>query len=445
MKVVLFDPSNRHWLYPFTLIRSLADLRKGIGTIRETWERLTAASPIVLTASYLSDFGYSRSESTGHHSTSTGPHPQPTGSNPQPVGWGAPGPHPESTASSTLFINAALMPNVAVWAALKELPPGQALFTEYTLVALCVGVNNGLLEHLSACDQPPIGEPGCVHKDIAYLISRGFHFHLNPLPIAADILMYPWQLIQWNDKALRADFSLFTAGKITMPVPPGNQVIGAENIFIEEGARVSCSVLNAVTGPIYIGKNAEIMEGCLIRGPLAMGEGAILKMGTKVYGATTLGPYSVAGGELKNVIMTGHSNKGHDGYLGDALLGEWCNLGEGTSNSNVRNNATAVRVWNPGKGVYEIAGPKAGLLMGDYSRSAIQTAFNTGAVVGICCNIFGGGLCSGYVPDFSWGATRYECEKVLRDIDNWKKLKGRTLTEREIQILRHIFEPSITE
>jgi hypothetical protein len=182
-------------------------------------------------------------------------------------------------------------------------------------------------------------------------------------------------------------------------------------------------------------------------------------MGTRIYGASTIGPYSVAGGELKNVIMMGYSNKGHDGYLGDALIGEWCNLGAGTCNSNVRNNATGVRVWNPGLGASVPAGAKAGLLMGDYSRAAIQSAFNTGAVVGICCNVFGGKVCSGYLPDFSWGMAdggsaggsgaavvgepgprRYEWDKVLRDIDNWKKLKGHTLTEREIQILRHIFD-----
>lgn len=256
-------------------------------------------------------------------------------------------------------------------------------------------------------------------------------------------IRYPWHLFNFNAEALRSDFSLLTAGRISQPIPPSVQTIAPENIFIEEGARLGFCVLNAAAGPIYIGRDAEIMEGALIRGPFACCEGSTVKMGTKIYGATTLGPHCVAGGEIKNAIFFGYSNKGHDGYLGDAVIGEWCNLGAGTSASNVKNNAGEIKVCHPASGAYLSAGTKCGLLMGDYSRTAINTSFTTGTVVGVCCNIFGGGLPPKYIPDFSWGqdgGTRYDLDKALRDIGSWKKLKNRELTGEEMLILKHIFE-----
>ncbi|HWK08309.1 MAG TPA: putative sugar nucleotidyl transferase [Puia sp.] len=266
----------------------------------------------------------------------------------------------------------------------------------------------------------------------------------------AQHLQYPWQLFQLNDGAIRDDFELLTKGRKSAPIPPSVQVISPESIFIEEGASIHYSILNASTGPIYIGRKATIMEGSLIRGPFALCEGAVVKMGTKIYGATTIGPYSTAGGEIKNSILFGHSNKGHDGYLGDSVIGEWCNLGAGTSNSNLKNNAADVKVWSPGpfeSGQFISAGLKCGLLMGDYSRAAINTSFNTGTVVGVCCNVFGEGLTPKYIPHFSWGfchtepqGPKYAFEKALRDIDNWKKLKNQSLTDAEIQTLKHIFE-----
>jgi len=194
------------------------------------------------------------------------------------------------------------------------------------------------------------------------------------------------------------------------------------------------------------------MEGSLIRGPFALCEGATVKMGTKIYGATTVGPYCVVGGEIKNSVLFGFSNKGHDGYLGDAVIGEWCNLGAGTSNSNLKNNAGEVKIRDHRTGRLISAGAKCGLLMGDYSRSAINTSFNTGTVVGVCCNIFGEGLTPKYIPSFSWGygdegqagvkTGRYDLEKAFRDIASWKRLKGHALTEAEIQNLKYIFEKS---
>jgi UDP-N-acetylglucosamine diphosphorylase/glucosamine-1-phosphate N-acetyltransferase len=259
------------------------------------------------------------------------------------------------------------------------------------------------------------------------------------------LIRYPWHIFQHNAEALLEDFDLLTTGRISQPIPASVQVVNPAAIFIEEGAKLSHCVLNATAGPIYIGPGAEIMEGALIRGPFAAGEGAVVKMGAKLYGATTLGPYTVAGGEIKNVVFFGYSNKGHDGYLGDAVIGEWCNLGAGVTASNLKNNAADIRVYHPASRSWLNAGLKCGLLMGDYSRAAINTAFDTGTLVGVCCNIFGGAMPAKYVPDFTWGTTspvRYQWEKALRDIDNWKKLKDRSLTKPEILALKHIFEAS---
>lgn len=213
------------------------------------------------------------------------------------------------------------------------------------------------------------------------------------------------------------------------------------NVFFEKGAKAEHCIINASTGPVYIGKDAELMEGSIIRGPFAMGEGACLKMGAKVYGATTLGPRCVAGGEIKNSVLFGYSNKAHDGYLGDSVVGEWCNMGAGTTNSNLKNNASDVKIWTS-RGEMN-AGTKCGVMMGDYSRTAVNTSINTGTVIGICCNVFGSGLTPKYIPNFSWGSdgvTRYDIGKVFPDIEDWKKLKGQVLREDEKRILKYIYE-----
>jgi UDP-N-acetylglucosamine diphosphorylase/glucosamine-1-phosphate N-acetyltransferase len=256
----------------------------------------------------------------------------------------------------------------------------------------------------------------------------------------ARIIRYPWDIFKYNAEALITDFSIIATRGKSQPIPASVRAIEPDNIFIEEGASLQHCLLNASTGPIYIGRNAEIMEGSSIRGPFAACEGSTVKMGAKIYGATTLGPYSTAGGEIKNTVFFGYSNKGHDGYLGDAVIGEWCNLGAGTSASNLKNNAGDIKVWHPASARFISAGQKCGLLMGDYSRSAINTSFNTGTVVGVCCNIFGEAPPLKYVPNFSWGpGHRYDWDKALRDIDNWKKLKNQSLTDTEILTLKHIF------
>jgi UDP-N-acetylglucosamine diphosphorylase / glucose-1-phosphate thymidylyltransferase / UDP-N-acetylgalactosamine diphosphorylase / glucosamine-1-phosphate N-acetyltransferase / galactosamine-1-phosphate N-acetyltransferase len=251
-----------------------------------------------------------------------------------------------------------------------------------------------------------------------------------------------WDIFKINDWALRNDFELITKGRFSQKISSTNQIISPENIFIEEGASVECSIINASTGPVYIGKNATIMEGCIIRGPFALCQGATLKMGAKVYGATTIGPYCSAGGEIKSSVLFGYSNKAHDGYLGDSVIGEWCNLGAGTTNSNVNNTAGEVKMWSNAAKDFVGVGIKAGLIMGDYSRAAINTAFNTGTVVGVCCNIFSEGFPPKLVNNFTWGNEKYNFEKAVQDIDNWKKLKGKSITEEEKNILQQLYNQS---
>ncbi len=255
------------------------------------------------------------------------------------------------------------------------------------------------------------------------------------------VIQYPWDIFRLNDWAIRQDFELLTDKRKSQPVSKTNRVTKPSQIFIEKGAKVENCIINASLGPVYVGKGAEIMDGCVIRGPFAMGEGACLKLGAKVYGATTLGPYCVVGGEIKNSILFGYSNKAHDGYLGDSVIGEWCNLGAATTNSNLKNNGKDVMVWTP-KGQMS-AGLKCGVMMGDYTRTAINTAINTGSVIGVCCNVYGAGLTPKHIPSFSWGSEgvkRYEFEKAMSDIDSWKHWKGKSLTPEEKSILKYIFD-----
>lgn len=360
--LLLEDISCAGDLLPFTAVRSALDLRMGILTFREKWERLLGAGNFSIGA----------------------------------VDAGSAGP----------ALAANLLPTRALVALIHE------------------ETRRGTMR----LDDQPDGQ--LTQASIDRLIVHG------------RLIRYPWHLFQHNAEALGDDFDLITAGRRSATIPDSVRTVAAEHIFIEEGARLSACSLNASAGPIYIGRNAEIMEGALIRGPFAACEGAVVKMGAKIYGATTLGPYCTAGGEIKNVVFLGYSNKGHDGYLGDAVIGEWCNLGAGTSASNLKNNAGVIRVYHPASGGYLPAGLKCGLLMGDYSRSAINTAFDTGTVTGISCNIFGAGNPPKYIPDFSWGQEgriRYEWDKAIRDIASWKKLKGQALGEEEIKALRHIF------
>jgi UDP-N-acetylglucosamine diphosphorylase/glucosamine-1-phosphate N-acetyltransferase len=379
------QPEN---LYPFTLTRQIQDIRVGIVTIREKWERMLG-----LPSFDKKEDDYKDLERSVHITDAVGD-------------------------DTCFMIHGNVLPVPRLITKIKQLKNGEFISVK--------------------------GGAGIIYrfkkKEIAgkykVKMTRAVNFDGE-----LKTIQYPWDIFQLNDWALRQDFILLKGKRKSQPVSKTNKVINPSQVFIEKGARIEHSIINAAAGPVYIGKNAEVMEGCLIRGPFALCDNACLKMGAKVYGATTIGPSSVCGGEIKNAVVFGYSNKAHDGYLGDSVIGEWCNMGAGTTNSNMKNNASEVRVWTP-KGELN-AGMKCGVMMGDYTRTSINTSINTGTVTGVCCNIFGGGLTPKYIPSFAWGSdgvNRYDFEKALQDIKSWKKLKGRTLNENEKKILKHIFK-----
>lgn len=253
------------------------------------------------------------------------------------------------------------------------------------------------------------------------------------------VFQYPWQIIEYNDWAIRADFELLTSRNNDVQLNKTNSCINSKNIFIEPDTNINYSVINAETGPVFISKNATIMEGCLIRGPFFLGENSVMKMGSKIYGATSIGSNCVVGGEIKNSILLDNSNKAHDGYLGDSIIGSWCNLGAGTSNSNVKNSGKNIFFEDNLNHSKINAGFKAGLIMGDYSRCAINTSFNSGTIVGVSCNIFSNQLTEKNIESFSWGNELYLLDKAIKHIGNWKKMKNSVFSNDEIETLKTIF------
>lgn len=266
--------------------------------------------------------------------------------------------------------------------------------------------------------------------------------------IEADIdliqIQYPWDIFMKNDQVFRFDFERITKGKISQPISETNRVINADQIFLEEGAQVEFSILNAKDAPIYIGKNATIMEGSIVKGGLALCESATLKMATKLYGTSTIGPHSKIGGEVGNIVVFGYSNKGHDGYLGNAVLGEWCNLGADTNSSNLKNNYGFVRAWNYAQEQQIDTGSQfVGLMMGDHSKCGINTMFNTATVAGVCANIFGGGFPAKHIPSFAWGAVdktdEFKLEKAFEMAEAMMKRRKVPFTDADKEIFSHIF------
>lgn len=382
MAIILFDNHDRKGLFPFTLTRALADIRFGVLTIKERWEQLSGQTVYVATVPYLQAL------------------------------------YPDIPAGDHVWVDASAMTSQSLLDSVLSLAPGCCLADEKGLIA---GRTEQLLKisdnHLLAA------------------------FENITAHAAVPRLEHPWQLMQWNDRMIREDIVLLTKGRLSQPIPATVQAVQPEHIFIEEGAKLSYCTLNASTGPMYIARNAEIMEGSVVRGPFVLDQGAVLKMNSRVYGATTLGPYCIGGGEIKNTVMMGYSNKAHDGYLGDSVVGEWCNFGAGSTNSNIKNTAGEVKLWDMGAERYVGVGQKCGVIMGDYSRVAINAAINTGSMIGVSCNVFGAGLLPTIIPNFAWGVsgTRYEPKKALEAIDNWKRLKGRQLSDVEIAVLQHIF------
>ena len=251
-----------------------------------------------------------------------------------------------------------------------------------------------------------------------------------------------WDLFQQNAAAIQIDFDLLTANKASLPISDTNQVINAENIFIEEGVKVECAILNGSTGPIYIAKGAEIMEGAMIRGPFALGMHATVKMGAKIYGATTIGPDCKVGGEISNSIFQSYSNKGHDGFLGNSLIGEWCNIGADTNSSNLKNNYGLIKMYSySDKLIVQTPLQFCGLIMGDHSKTGINTMLNTATIVGVSANVFGADFPPKYIPSFKWGKDEtFLFEKAIEVAENMMKRRNLTLSAAEVQILGHIFE-----
>jgi len=256
---------------------------------------------------------------------------------------------------------------------------------------------------------------------------------------------HTWDIFSKNGEALQADFDLLTKGRKSAPISETNNLISPENIFLEEGAKVEYSMLNASKGPIYLGKNAEILEGNLIRGGFALCENAVVKMGAKIYGPTTVGPYGKVCGEINNSVIFGYSSKGHDGYLGNSVLGEWCNIGADSNNSNLKNNYDKVRLWDYETESFARTGLQfCGLMMGDHSKTAINTMFNTGTVIGVNCNIYTPGFPRNFVPSFSWGGatgfTSYLPKKAFKAAEVMMARRGVIFDEKEAGILNHVFE-----
>jgi len=379
------QPEN---LFPFTLTKQIQDIRVGILTIREKWEKILGIPSFDRQEDDYKDLDRAITIE-------------------EAVQQGV-----------CLMIHGNVLPSPGLIKAVRLLKDGEF-----------ITVN---------------GNTGIIYRFTKKQITDKHTIKVTkPVAVKEDVktLKFPWDIFQLNDWAIRQDFALIKGKRKSQTISKSNRVVNAGSVFLEKGANVEYCVLNASAGPIYIGKDAEIMEGTSIRGPFALGEGARVRMNSRIYGATSIGPYSLAGGEIKNSVVFGYSNKAHDGYLGDSVIGEWCNIGAGTTNSNLKNNASTIKVWTP-KGQLEV-GNKCGVMMGDYSRTAINTSINSGTIIGVSCNVFGSGLTPNYIPNFSWGSDgvkRYDIEKAITDIENWKKLKSRGISDNEKSILKYIFK-----
>jgi UDP-N-acetylglucosamine diphosphorylase/glucosamine-1-phosphate N-acetyltransferase len=384
MQYILVDIAEREHFYPFTLTQSLASCRVGIFSFKERWEQYTLETCGVYTAPYLQAL-YEDSEFL-------------------------------STTKSLYFINVACIPSEKLMMAIKALNEGEKLMTAAGKWIATKSKERQISKILMA-EKPPI-----VMEEVSFI--------LNQL-----------QLLSNHAKLIERDFKWVTSQRKSEPIDPSNNVINKDQIFIEKGATVLCSNFNASDGYIYIGNEAIVMEGSSIRGSFTLGKKGVVKMNTSIYGSTTVGPYCLAGGEIKNSILMGYSNKGHEGYLGDSIIGHWCNLGAGTCNSNIKNTAGEIQMWNEFKGEWENVGQKMGMLVGDYSRFAIQSSINTGSYIGVSANIFGNGLLPKHIPNFTWGIIPgYQLDKAIEDIHNWKKMKGFSITEAEKQVLKQLYQ-----
>jgi UDP-N-acetylglucosamine diphosphorylase/glucosamine-1-phosphate N-acetyltransferase len=383
MNYILFDGPSRNNLLPFTFTRPVADIRVGILTIREKWEFYLKTTTTTVTEDYLSDK------------------------------------YPMVEMDENVMVNASYLPNLELVEMIRDLKANQAIFKDEDVIAFFTKE---------------------AQDDIDFQDYEAIEF-------AEDIIKIEntWDIFSKNGEAIQEDFTLITKEKISQSIPASNNIIAPQNIFIEEGAKLEFTTLNASKGPIYIGKNAEIMEGAIIRGPLALCENSVVKLGAKIYGPTTVGLSSKVGGEINNSVIFDNSNKGHDGFLGNSVVGEWCNLGADTNNSNLKNNYAEVRLWDyQTEGFAKTGLHFCGLMMGDHSKCGINTMFNTGTVIGVSANIFGSGFPRNFVPSFSWGGnsgfTTYLTKKAFEVAGVVMARRKIEFSDQDKAILEHVFE-----
>jgi UDP-N-acetylglucosamine diphosphorylase/glucosamine-1-phosphate N-acetyltransferase len=386
MNYILFDNPGRDNLLPLTFTRPVADIRIGILTIREKWENYLGSKTSTLTADYLSTK------------------------------------HPIIKGKQNILINGSICPNDKLVSQILKLKPNQALVHDDYLIA--IHLNEGDIDDLENAENIEDIETNTLHLKIENL----------------------WDIFLKNGDAIVEDYKLLTKGRKSIKVSETNTLINQEHIFIENGAKLECAVLNATDGPIYIGADAEIMEGSVIRGPFALCEHSTVKMGAKIYGPTTISPYSKVGGELNNCVIFGYSSKAHDGFLGNSVIGEWCNIGADSNNSNLKNNYGEVKLWNyPEKRFVGTGLQFCGLIMGDHSKCGINTMFNTGTVVGVSANIYGHGFQRNFIASFSWGSSSagfqtFDISKALEIAERVYERRNKPFDEKDKNILRSIFK-----
>jgi UDP-N-acetylglucosamine diphosphorylase/glucosamine-1-phosphate N-acetyltransferase len=385
MNYILFDDATtRTNLFPLTFTRPTADLRVGITTVREKWDSLLGVETSTLTDKYLEKK------------------------------------FPTVKKANNILIDGSVIPNTELVAQIKKLKANQAISYEDMIVAYRMDA-----EGLEGNNDEAFG-------------------NMEEIEFCGDLIKidHLWDLFLLNDEMIRKDFVRLTEGRKSQKISKTNTIIGDESqIFIEKGAKIEGAILNASTGPIYVGKNAEIMEGSRVRGPLAMNENAVLKMGTMVYGATTLGPYAKVGGEVQNVIFIGYSNKPHDGYLGNSVVGEWCNIGAGTTSSNLKNTYDEVKLWSYTWETFERTGQQfCGLFMGDHTKVAIQTTFNTGTIIGVGATVFGSGFQRNFIPSFTWGGKQYDVSKVIEVAERMYARRNKEFGKMDADILKKVFK-----
>ncbi len=386
--LILFDaPKIRQQLLPFTFTRPVAEIRIGILTIKEKWEKYFQAAASFFTENYLQEKFTSKIE------------------------------------HENIIVNGSVLPDENLVRAINSLKLNQCLLQQETVIAIRCG--KGETENFAQYFSTENFEKQQYNDTV---------FQLN----------HVWEIFSKNAAAITADFDLITKGRASQSLNNSNTVIGNGKIFVEEGATVNAAVFNTNSGCIYIGKDSEVMEGSVVRGPFALCEHAVLKLSSKIYGATTIGVHSKVGGEVNNSVIFGYSNKAHDGFLGNSVIGEWCNLGADTNNSNLKNNYAEVKLWNYESEKFTNTGLQfCGLFMGDHSKCGINTMFNTGTVAGVSANIFGSGFPRNFIPSFSWGGaqgfTVFQLEKAFEVAEKVMERRGLSLTDADKKILAHIF------